>query len=145
VNDDLGHFVALTDGINYLQALNHLTKAGVIAVEMRGIAAAVANEKLGTSGVAAGMRHGKYPAIVKLIAAAEFAVNLITRTSGTGSGRVAALNNKIRYHAVKGDAIIKALPGKAYKILYGVGGVLIVEFDLHHALFGVYFSCCHSW
>ena len=145
MNDDLGHFVSLTDVINYLQAFHHLSKAGVIAVQMRSIAAAVANEELGSSGVAAGMRHGKYAAIVKLVSSSEFAVDFVSRTTRAGTGGIAALNNKIRYHAVKGDAIIKALLGQAYKILYGVGGVLIEKFDLHHALIGVYFSCCHSW
>ena len=145
MNDDLGHLVTLADGIDHIQAFDHLTKTGVIAVEMRSIAAAVADEKLGASGVAAGMRHGKYAAVVKLVFPCEFAVDFVTRASGASPCRIAALNHEIWNHAVKGDAIVKSFLGEAYKILNGVGRILIVKFDLHHALFGVYFSCCHSW
>ena len=143
MNDDLGHLVALADGINHIQAFDHLTKTGVIAVEMRGIAAAVADEKLGASGVSAGMRHGKNAAVVKLIAACEFAVDFITRATRTGSGWVTSLNYEIRNYAVEYNAVIKPFPGQRYKVFYCVRSVCIEEFDLHYPFFGVDFSGRH--
>ncbi len=46
VDDHLGHFIAGTDGVYYLETFHYFSKAGVVAVEMGGVAATVANEKL---------------------------------------------------------------------------------------------------
>ena len=46
VDDHLRHFVASTDGVDHFKTFHHFSKAGVVAVEMGCVAAAVADEKL---------------------------------------------------------------------------------------------------
>ena len=46
VDDHLGHFIAGTNGVDYVQTFHYFSKTGMVAVEMGGVAATVANEKL---------------------------------------------------------------------------------------------------
>jgi hypothetical protein len=46
VDDHLGHFIALTNGINHFKSFNHFSKTSVVAIEVGSVFAAVANEKL---------------------------------------------------------------------------------------------------
>jgi hypothetical protein len=57
VDDHFGHFISGTDGIDHLKTFHHFSKAGVVPVEMGCVAATVADEKLGATGVAASMCH----------------------------------------------------------------------------------------
>ena len=43
---DLFNQIALADGINHLEAFVHLAEAGMVTIQVSGIAPAVANEKL---------------------------------------------------------------------------------------------------
>ena len=43
---DLQNFVTLTDQVNYFESFYHFTKAGMTAIEMRCVRAAVANKEL---------------------------------------------------------------------------------------------------
>jgi hypothetical protein len=144
VDDDFVHLIALTDGINYIQTLHNPAEAGMIAVEVCGIFPAVANEKLGTAGIAAGMCHGQHATVMKLIASREFAINLITRATGSGTMWATSLNDEIGDNAMKSKAIVITFLCKAYKVFYSVRGILIIKFDLHYPFVGVYFSCCHG-
>ncbi len=49
--------IALADIVYNIEAFYHPAKAGMVAVEVRSIVAAVADKKLRATRVAAGMRH----------------------------------------------------------------------------------------
>ena len=142
-DDHFGHFIALADGVNHLQSFHHPTEAGMVSIQMGSIVSAVTHKKLGPTCISSGMSHGKNTSVVELVATGQFAIYFITRSTSTCSGWIAALNHKIRNDAMEGNAIVKAFFGKVYKIFHGIGGILIVKFDLHHTLFGMDFSGCH--
>jgi hypothetical protein len=68
-DDDFFYFITLADLVNYLQAFYHFPKAGMLAVQVSRIPAAVANEKLGAAGIPSGMCHRKHASVVVLVAA----------------------------------------------------------------------------
>lgn len=143
VDDHLRHFIAGTDGVDHFKTFDYFSKAGMVTVEMGCVAAAVADEKLGTTGVAAGMRHRHYPSVVKLVTACEFAVDFITGSTRTCSGWVASLDYEIRNYTVEYNAVIKPFLGQRYKVLYCVWSIGIEKLDLHYPFFGVDFSGRH--
>src|SRR5690606_25562909 len=92
--------------INYIQIFHHLAKTRVVAVEVRRVRPAMADEKLRTSGIAPPVSHGKYATVVVLIPAVQLAFNGIPRTAGPGSRRIASLDHKIRNDPVKRYPVI---------------------------------------
>jgi hypothetical protein len=89
------------------------------------------------------MGHRQHAPVVKLVSAGQFAIDFVSGSTRSGSGRVASLNYKIGNYTVESDAVVKAFFGQGHKILNGIGGVLIVKLDLHNPFFGVDFSGCH--
>jgi hypothetical protein len=144
VNDDLGHLIPLPDGIDYVQAFHHPSKAGMVTVEVRRVFAAVANEKLRTARITSGVSHGKHAPVVVLITAGEFAVDFITGSAGTRTGRITALYDEVGDYPVKGEAVVEAFFGQRNKILNGFGRIGIEELDFHHPFIGMDFAGCHG-
>lgn len=138
------HNIPRSDLVNDFQSFIHLTKTGVVAVEVFGVVAVVADEELGAAGVAARVGHGKYAAVMVLVIAGEFAVDFVARPPRAVAVGAAALDHEVGYDAVKGEAIIKALVREVDEVLDGVGSVFLEEPDLHNALLGVDFCDLHG-
>jgi len=134
---DFGDLVTRANRVDDFESLHNLAEAGVVAVEVRGVLAAVAHEELRTTRIATGVRHREDAAIVTLVAAAHFALDLVARTTGAGALRAAALNHKVRDHAVERESVVEALRGEITEVLHGVWGVGVVELDVHVALRGL--------
>lgn len=107
-NHHLIHQIPLPNLVNYLQAFIHFSKNRMIPVEVRGIVARMADEKLGAAGVAACMGHGEDAAIVVLVLAGEFAINFVAGAAGTRTIRTTSLDDKIGNDAVKFQAVVEA-------------------------------------
>ena len=102
----------------------------MVTVQVFGGLAGVADEELGTTRVAACMGHGENTAVVVLVIASEFTINLIARTAVANAVGAAALDHKIGDDTVKNEAVIKAFFSKADEVLDGFWGVFFEEFDL---------------
>ena len=133
-----------SDLINYLDTVCDFTEAGVITIKMLGVLAAVADEKLRASGIATGVSHGEYPAIMVLVITVQFAVNFVARATGarhagrTGARvRASSLDDKVRNNTVESEAIIEAFISQFDEIGYGIGGVLVVKFYFQCAFVGL--------
>jgi hypothetical protein len=72
-----------------------------------------------------------------LVAAVEFARNLVTGTAGADAIRAAALNNKVRNNAVKRESVVKAALSKLDEIVNGARRVCMIELYVHVAFIGV--------
>src|SRR5690554_6341146 len=142
-NQHFFNLVAPANGVNHFYSFIHFPEAGVIAIEMGGVVATVANEKLRAGGVAAGMRHRQNPPIVVLVVAVELALDCVTRSPGTCAIRATALNHKVRDHPMKSEAVVKTLFGQFYKIGYGFGSIFFVKLYFHYPFAGVYLCCQH--
>jgi hypothetical protein len=138
------HDITLTDLIDHIKPFINFPEDGVVAVEVFGVVAAMADEELGTSGVSAGVGHGKNATVVVLIAAVQLTLDLIARTSVANTVRAAALDHEIGYDAVENEAVVKIMLGEVGKVLNGLGGIFFKEFDFHDALFGMDFCDLHG-
>jgi hypothetical protein len=138
------HYITLTNLIDHLKTFVNFPEDGMVAVEVFGVFAAVADEELGASGVSAGVGHGENATVVVLITAVQLALDLVARTSVTNTVRTAALDHKIRYDAVENKAVVKIMLGEVGKVLHGLGGIFFKEFDFHDALFGMDFCDLHG-
>ena len=54
---DFFNFIACPDKINHFKSFVYFSEAGVLTIEVACIISAMANEKLGTSGISSGMSH----------------------------------------------------------------------------------------
>src|SRR5690606_1823649 len=102
------NLITLTDAVDYIQVFYHLTKAGMVSIQMCRIIPTVADKKLRTSGITTSMSHGKNPTVMVLIFSIKLTFDGITRSASTCTGRVTALNHEIRDHTVKGHPIIES-------------------------------------
>ena len=141
---NLLHDIALADLVDDVETFDDFAEYGVVTVEVGGVLAAVADEKLGATGVAAGVGHGQYAAVVILVIARQFAVDLIAGAAIADAIGAAALDHEIGDDTVKGQAIIKALFSEGNEVFNSIGGIFFKEVDLHNALFGVNFGYFHS-
>jgi hypothetical protein len=115
----------------------------VVTVQVGGVVSTVAYEKLGTAGVATGMCHRQYAAIVVLVVAIQLALDGVTRSPGTCAIGASALDHKVRDHPMKSETVVKALFGQFHKIGYGFWGILLVKLYFHYTFTGVYLCCQH--
>ena len=94
-NNNLLDDVSLSDLVDHFQSLVNFAEAGVLAVQVSGIATAVADKKLGSPGVAACMGHGKDAPVVVLVSAIQLAFNRVPRSTGAGAVGTTTLDYKI--------------------------------------------------
>ena len=144
-DDDLFHNVAGPDLVNHFEAFINLTEAGMVAVQMGGILTGMADEKLGSARITAGVCHRKYAAVVELVVAGQFTFNLIARTAAACSVGASALNDEVGDYAVEGQAIVKIVFRQIDEVGYSVGGIFFEEHDLHNAFGGVDFGDAHDF
>src|SRR5690606_34582697 len=57
------HHIALADLINDFQSFIYSSKTSMVSIEVAGVVAAVANEKLRSPGIPSGMCHGNYSTV----------------------------------------------------------------------------------
>jgi hypothetical protein len=81
---------------------------------------------------------------MKLVSAVEFALDGIARPTSAIALRTTTLDHKTGDHTVKGESVIKALPGEFYKIGNCAGGISLIEGNLHVALLGKDFCSKHA-
>jgi hypothetical protein len=136
--------IPLANIIDHIEAFHHFAEAGMVAIQVGRILAAVANEELGATRITAGMCHREHPPVVILIIPIQFAVDGIAGATSARPGRVTALDHEIRDHAMEGDAIVEAVFGEFHKISDGIRCILIIEFHLHIAFLGLYGCFCHK-
>ena len=78
-----------------------------------------------------------------LIFAGKFAIDGVAWTTVASSIRAAALNDEILNNAVECEAIVKSFFREGDEILYGIWCILLEEFNLHDAFFGMDLCCFH--
>lgn len=137
------NFVTCTNLVNHIEAFYYLAKAGMVAIEVLRILAAMADKELGASGVAAGMRHGKNAAVVVLIFTFKFAVDGIPGASSAIAYRTSALNNKVWYYPMETKPVVKAFFSQVDKIFHCFWSVFFIELHFHGAFVGYNFCCFH--
>jgi hypothetical protein len=138
------HDIPLTDLIDHIKSFVNFAEDGVIAIEVLGVVTVMTDEELGASGVSAGVGHGENAAVVVLIAAVQFTVDLIARATVANTVRATALDHEIWYDAVENQAVVKIMFGEVGKVLHGLGGIFFKEFDFHDAFFGMDFCDFHG-
>ena len=138
---DGNDLVAGLDLVHYFNALGHLAKAGVRTVKVRGAFAAVTHEELRSARVLARVGHGKYAAIVALVATRCFALDVPAGAAGAGALGASALNHEVWEHTVEGEPVIEAALGELAEVCDGEWGVGVEELDGHIALGGLD-GCC---
>jgi hypothetical protein len=73
----------------------------------------------------------------------------ITRPAATGTGGVAALHHETGNDTVESGAVIIALPGQEYEVVYGLRHILREQLDYKVPFAGlnraVYFSQVYDW
>ncbi len=138
---DGNDLVAGLDLVHYFNALGHLAKAGVLTVKVRGAFAAMTHKELRSASVRAPVSHGEHAAIVALVAAGGFALDVPARSAGAGALGASTLNHEIWEHTVEGEPVIEAALGELAEVCDGEWGVGVEELDGHIALGGLD-GCC---
>jgi hypothetical protein len=141
VDNNVDNLVASDDLVDHFNALGYFSKASVHAVEMCRVFTAVANKELGAASVLARVRHRKHSAIVMLIPAACFAIDLPTRSARSAASWATTLNNKIGNDSMKVQSFIETLLCEFAKISDGIWCVGVEELDDHITL-GCFDGCC---
>jgi hypothetical protein len=114
--------IALLNLIDHILAALHLSKNGVLAVQP--IRHDVRDKELAAIGVWSRVGHAERPHFVALGIVLGLILKTITRTSAASTGRIAALDHKIRDHAMENGAVVEAFLRKKYKIVDGFGRLL---------------------
>ena len=96
VQNDFFHHITGFDPVDDVQALDHLTEAGMHPVEMGRMVAAVADEKLGSARVGPAVCHRHDAPVVVLLLSLGLAGNAVTRASGARTLGAATLYHKSR-------------------------------------------------
>src|SRR6185437_2301965 len=100
------HRLAALDLVDVLHAIRHLAPDGVLPIEERSFVEA--DEELAVGGVgASGARHRSRTAHMRL--SVELGLQLLAGTAGAGALRAAGLGHETVDHAMKDDAVVKAL------------------------------------
>ena len=128
--------ISRTNVIDNIYTLNNPTKAGVNAVEVLSVHTVVADEKLRTTGVLTPVGHRKHTPIVVLTLGVGLARNRVAGTTRTIADGATTLNHKVGNYTVESEAVVEPRSGKFDKVIYGDGGLFLVEFHLHITLFG---------
>src|SRR6266498_4249676 len=130
--DDLDrlHLVALLDIVHDVHARGDLAEHGVLAVEEVG--GGEGDVKLAARGVGIlAARHGHYAAHVLLLV--ELGLDLVPGAARAITLGIAALNYKVRLHAVEDQPVVEALLGEGDEVLDGFGRVVGEKLDLDDA------------
>src|SRR3984957_9144636 len=99
------HRLAALDLVDVLHALGHLAPHRVLVVEERGVVEA--DEELAVAGIRARRaRHRGGAANMRFLA--EFGLQLLAGTAGSGALRTAGLGHETVDHAMEHDAVVKA-------------------------------------
>ena len=144
-NHNLLHDGSLFDFIYDCVSFKHFTKYGVVAVEVLGVLPVVADKKLRSAGIPAGMRHGKHASIVHLVVTSQFTIDIITRAAIANAIGTSALNHEVWNDPMKNQSVIEPFFGQVCKILNCFGSILLEKLNFHHSLFCVDFSYLHSF
>lgn len=129
--------------IDNVHALKHFAEHRVVAVQVLGVLAVVADEELRATGVATGMGHGEHAAIVKLVLTRQLAIYLVAWSAVANAIGAATLNHEVRNHAMEDQSIVKSFLRQVNKILHRLGSIFFIKLNLHHTFFGMYFSYLH--
>src|SRR6266581_4769458 len=130
--DDLDrlHLVALLDIVHDVHARGDLAEHGVLAVEEVG--GGEGDVKLAARGVGIlAARHGHHAAHVLLLV--ELGLDLVPGAARAITLGIAALNYKVRLHAVEDQPVVEALLGEGDEVLDGFGRVVGEKLDLDDA------------
>ena len=137
LNGNGGHPVSLTDLVDYFEAADYFPETSMIPVEMLSILPVQANEELRPSGVAPGVSHRQNAAVVILVVAVQFTIDLVAGSSGTRTIRASALYDESGNDPVEGQVIVEAVFGQFDEIGYGIGGVMVIKFYFQCAFVGL--------
>ena len=141
---DAVDFVTLLNLVDHVQTVNHFAKNRMVAVEVGGILAVVADEKLRTARIPSPVSHRKNPPIVVLVFAGKFTINGVAWSASTGTRWVAPLDHEIRNDTVKFNPVVKTLLSQRNKVIDRFRGILLEELDEHRALVGIHLCLWHD-
>src|SRR5262245_51695878 len=118
---DRGHSIALLDPVHVLHTVHDLAEHRVVTIEMgRGAIADVELAACGVGMLAAGHGH-RAPHVLQLV---EFGLDGIAGPPAGIALGIAALDDEVRHHPVKGQSIVEAFLGQGHEVLDGLGGIL---------------------
>jgi hypothetical protein len=115
------HRVSLPDRIDHFEPADDFPENGVLSVQM-GLRR-MSDEELAAVGIGAGIGHGDHPALMPERISGYLILEPVSGATPSSPGRVPTLDHEIADDPVKGNAIIKILPGQEDKIVYGPGSV----------------------
>ena len=127
--------VALGDSVEHVHALDHLTKHGVMVVQVR--CGDVGDEELAAIRVRAGIGHRQDAGAAVAQGGMEFIGKLIAGAAHAGAGRVAALDHERLDDAVEGGVVVEAIARQEDEVVHGLGGLISEELDDDVALAGL--------
>src|SRR5690349_3909206 len=107
LDPDLVHLVAGLDLLDDVHAGGDLTEHGVLAVEVGRGLARVDDEELGAAGVLPRVGHREGAGVVDLLLATGLALDVEAGAAHPIAHRAAALDDEVRDHPVKGEAVIE--------------------------------------
>ncbi len=130
-------WIALTDGVEYVQTLCHLTEDSVYTVQVW--CWTIGNEELAAVGVWTSICHRQHTYFVMLeFKRTGFVAELIAGTARACASWVAALHHEALDDTVEGGAIVESLAGKEDKVVDGYRSLLRKEFDLDITFAGMH-------
>ena len=101
----------------------------------------VGDEKLGAVCAGASVGHGQIARAVLVRIAHKLVFEAVARTTATGTGGVAALDDEVGNDAVEGDAIVKAFTRQKHEVVDGDGGGVGKQFNFDGAFVGFHRNC----
>ena len=145
------NLASLTNLVEHVQSFYNSTEASVLAVEVLGVFAGKADEKLRTASVTSCVCHRENSAVVVLIATVEVAFDFLARSTCSDSWvakvareRASALNYEFRDYAMEAQSVVKAFFGQFNEICHRIWCVVEIEVHLHGADFGFDFCDFHD-
>jgi hypothetical protein len=144
-NRNLIDLIALANRIDHFQAFDDFSEAGMVSVQMCCIVPAVADEKLRTTSISAGMRHGKHTPVVVLISTGEFTVDFVAWTACAVAFWTTALDDKVRDYPVESQAIVKAFFRQGNKVFDCLWSVFLKKLHFHGAFDCLDFCVLHFY
>src|SRR5260370_40902180 len=113
IHDHPANSIPARDSIHNVHPANDAAKDRVATIEVR--LWRVRHEPLPAARVFARQGHADRGALVRHFV--NLAANRISRTAIPGAPRIAALNYKVRHHAMKGYALEITLAGQSHRII----------------------------
>jgi len=120
----------LSDHLQHLDALNHLTEDGVLIVQPVG--GHLGDKELAAAGIGACVGHAEDARAVMAQLRVKLILDLIARSPSPNPLGATRLDHKLRDHTVEDKAIIKRLPRshahrQVNKVGYGLWGLMLEE------------------